>query len=61
MIPQPEVIKKEVVANPVPKGIFKKTLADIEAEKKQRRMATINMVKNEYESNTKKRFNLVTE
>jgi hypothetical protein len=36
-IPVPEAIKREVVANPVPKGMFKKTLADIEAEKKERR------------------------
>lgn len=52
-IPVPEAIKREVVANPVPKGMFKKTLADIEAEKKERRQATINAVRNEYEGHTK--------
>jgi hypothetical protein len=30
MIPVPDAIKREVVANPVPRGMFKKTLADIE-------------------------------
>jgi hypothetical protein len=33
-IPVPDAIKREVVANPVPRGMFKKTLADIEDEKK---------------------------
>ena len=36
MIPPPEQIKREVIAKPVPKGMFKKTLADIEAEKAER-------------------------
>ena len=36
-IPVPDAIKREVVANPVPKGMFKKTLQDIENEKKERR------------------------
>ena len=39
----------------------KKTLADIEADKKARRDATINAIKGEYEGNDKKRFNLATE
>ena len=37
MIPPPEQIKREVKANPVPKAINKRTLADIEREKKERR------------------------
>lgn len=37
MIPQPEVIKKEIKANPVPRNLFKKTLAEIEKEKEERR------------------------
>lgn len=37
VLPQPEAIKREVVANPVPKNLFKKTLADIEKEKEERR------------------------
>ena len=39
----------------------KKTLADIEADKKQRRQATISAIQNEYEGNAKKRFSLATE
>ena len=39
----------------------KKTLADIEADKKARRQATINAIRGEYEGNTKKRFNLASE
>ena len=39
----------------------KKTLADIENDKKQRRQATINAIRGEYEGNTKKRFALATE
>lgn len=52
-IPVPDAIKREVVANPVPRGMFKKTLADIEAEKKERRQATINAVRGDYEGHTK--------
>ena len=37
MIPLPEAIKREVKANPVPKHLNKKSLADIEDEKKKRR------------------------
>jgi len=38
-----------------------KTLADIEADKKSRRQATINAIKGDYEGNIKKRFNLASE
>ena len=61
MIPPPEQIKREIKARPFPKNMNKKTLADIEADKKQRRQATINAIKNEYEGNDKKRFALATE
>ena len=61
MIPAPEQIKREIKARPAPKNMNKKTLADIEADKKSRRQATINAIKNEYEVNTKKRFPLATE
>jgi hypothetical protein len=37
MIPLPEAIKREVKANPIPKNQNKKSLADIENEKKSRR------------------------
>jgi hypothetical protein len=30
VIPQPEPLKREVKSNPVPKNLFKKTLADME-------------------------------
>lgn len=40
MIPAPEQIKREIKARPMPKNMNKKTLADIEAEKKARRTAT---------------------
>jgi hypothetical protein len=37
VIEEPQAMKREVKAIPIPKGIFKKTLADIEEEKKDRR------------------------
>jgi hypothetical protein len=37
MIPPPEQIKREIKARPFPANMNKKTLADIEADKKQRR------------------------
>jgi len=60
LIPAPEAIKREIKANPIPKAIFKKNLADIEEDKKARRLATINAVKADYEQNPKKRFELAT-
>ena len=44
MIPPPEQIKREIKAKPIPQGMFKKTLADIESEKAQRRKATISAI-----------------
>ena len=60
MIPPPEQIKREIKARPMPKNMGK-TLADIEADKKSRRQATINAIKGDYEGNIKKRFNLASE
>lgn len=37
MLPPPEAIKREVKANPIPKNLNRKSLADIEAEKEARR------------------------
>jgi hypothetical protein len=37
VIPQPEALVREIKSNPVPKGLFKKNLADIEKEKEERR------------------------
>jgi len=39
VIPQPEALLRETKANPVPKNLFKKTLADVEKEKEERRLA----------------------
>lgn len=61
VIPQPEALKREVIANPVDKRIYKHTLAGIEKDKEMRRKATVDNIRKEYESNDKKRFNLATE
>ena len=52
MIPPPEQIKKEIKARPLPKNMNKKSLADIEKEKKQRRQATANAIRGDYIGNT---------
>ena len=41
--------------------MFKKTLNDIETEKAERRKATVNAIKGDYDANVKKRFELKTE
>ena len=56
MIPLPKVIKREVVANPVPKGLNRVSLADIENDKKMRRQATTEAIRREYENSNKQRF-----
>lgn len=56
IIPMPEVVKREIKANPVPKNLFNKKLADIEKDKKDRRMARVNSIKKEYEGGQKQRF-----
>ena len=61
MIPLPKVIKREVVANPVPKGLNRHSLADIENDKKMRRQATTEAIRREYESSAKQKFPLATE
>jgi hypothetical protein len=53
MIPLPEAMKREVKANPVPKNLNKKSLAEIEEDKKKRRQATIDAIRKEYENNEK--------
>ena len=60
MIPVPEVIKREVVAKPVPKHLNKKSLADIQNDKEQRRKATVEAIRKEYEGNSKQKFDLAT-
>jgi hypothetical protein len=54
------VIKREVKANPVPKNLNRKSLADIENDKLSRRKATVEAIRKDYEENPKKRFDLVT-
>lgn len=57
-IPPEEVIIREVKANPVPHHIFKKSLSEVEKEKEERRLATINAVKKNYFDSKIKEFDL---
>jgi len=61
VIPEPEGLLRECKANPVPKGLFKKGVVDIEKEKEERRKAKTDAIRREYEENSKKRFELATE
>ena len=61
MIPVPEAIKREIIANPVPRANHRKTLAEIEAEKKERRAGLQKAIRDEYEGGAKQRFPLATE
>jgi hypothetical protein len=61
VIPQPEALPRETKANPVPKNLFRKTLAEIEKDKEERRKAKTELIRKEYEDNSKKRFELATE
>ena len=45
VIPKPEALQREVIANPVPKHIFKKNLPDIEKEKTERRKMNTDAIK----------------
>ena len=45
----------------MPHHIFKKSLAEVEKEKEDRRKAKTEEIKKEYEENPKKRFELTTE
>jgi len=61
VIPQPEALQREIIANPIPTGLFKKTLPEIEKDKTERRKINTEAIRQEYEDNTKKRFALATE
>ena len=61
VIPQPEALAREVIANPIPKSLFKKSVIDVEKDKEDRRKAKTEAIRKEYEDNTKKRFELATE
>jgi hypothetical protein len=52
---------RELKSNPVPKGLFKKTLAEIEKEKEDRRKQITDQTKQQYDAGLKKRFDLTTE
>jgi hypothetical protein len=60
VIPQPEALAREVIANPIPKGLFKKSVVDIEKDKEERRKAKTEAIRKEYEDNPQKRFKLET-
>ena len=53
-----EEVVREIKANPVPHHIFKKTLSEVEKEKEERRLATVNAVKKGYEESKVKEFDL---
>ena len=62
VIPQPEALPREIKSNPVPKNLFKKTLADMDKEKEERRKQKVEVVRQQYEGDAKKkRFDLKTE
>lgn len=61
VIPQPEAMPREVKSNPVPKNLFKKSLAEIEAEKEERRKKETEELKKAYEESEKQKFALATE
>ena len=48
-------------ANPVPKGLFNLTVDKIQKEKEERRKRTTDILKKEYETDKKQRFELATE
>ena len=52
---------REIKSNPIPKGLFKKNLADIEAEKVERRKNEVEAIRKDYIENDKQKFPLATE
>jgi hypothetical protein len=61
VIPSPEAMAREVKSNPVPKNLFKKTLAEIEAEKEDRRKKEAEAIRKSYQESEKQKFALATE
>ncbi len=55
------MIKREIKSNPVPKNLFKKTMADIERDKEERRKQKVEAVRQTYEAGDKQRFKLQVE
>lgn len=60
VIPQPDAIPREVKSKPVPKGLFKKSLAEIEAEKDDRRKKDTDAIRQGYLDSEKQKFDLET-
>jgi hypothetical protein len=61
LIPEPDGLPREHKALEVPKNLFRKTVADIEKDKEDRRKAKTEAIRREYEENNQKRFELNTE
>lgn len=59
-IMEPEAIVQQTVAKPVPAGLFKKTLDQVEKEKEERRKANTEAIRKGYEDDPKKTFDLTT-
>lgn len=60
VIPQPDAIPRQVKSNPVPHGLFKKDLAEIVAEKDDRRKKDTEAIRQGYLDSEKQKFNLET-
>ena len=52
---------REIKSNPIPKNLFKKNLAEIEAEKADRRKKESDAVRQGYQESEKQKFALATE
>jgi len=48
VIPQPDALPRETKATAIPKGLFKKNVADIEKEKFDRRAAKTEQIRQDY-------------
>ncbi len=56
VIPPPEAMPREVKSNPVPKNLFKRTLAEIEQEKEERRKKEAENIRKAYMEGEKQKF-----
>lgn len=50
VIPQPEALARDIKANPVPKGLFNKTVVDVEKDKEERRKMKTEVIRKQYET-----------
>lgn len=50
VIPQPEALAREIKANPIPKGLFNKTVFDVEKDKEERRKMKTEVIRKQYET-----------